>query len=101
MRRRSKKEIDEFVDNYMEHKPKIAECTLGCGQVIEDQVVEHSKHHCVINCCIKWKVKCKNCKKVMSPTGVMLSDKQQIYTEWDIHDRLVKRINQQYGNEDK
>lgn len=94
MQRKTVEEIDNFISD---QKPNISACVLGCGQIIENQVLEHTKHDCIIELCTKWKTKCRNCKRMLGPSGNLLTGKEEIYQEWDTHDRLIKKINERYN----
>lgn len=90
MKNRSKEEIDEFI--LKNDKPRIAACVLGCGQVIKNQYIEYTLHECILENCVIWKTKCRKCRAVLGPTGNILNGKDEIYKEWDTHDRKIKRM---------
>jgi hypothetical protein len=90
---KTKEEIDEFI-LYNQDKSRINACTLGCGQVIKNQVIEYALHQCILDQCVNWKTKCRKCRAVLGPTGNILNGKDEIYKEWDTHDRKIKRINE-------
>lgn len=98
IQKKTKEEIDQFIED--NKGPRLAACTLGCGQVIKDQLVDHTKHDCIIPSCTNWKTKCRTCRGVLGPTGNLLHGKDSIYQEWDTHDRKIRRILEQDNNLD-
>lgn len=93
MRYKTKEEIEQFIEDNKESK--IIACALGCGQLIKNQIIEYTKHDCILDQCVNWKTKCRKCRAVLGPTGNILNGKDEIYKEWDTHDRKIKRIIEQ------
>jgi PHP family Zn ribbon phosphoesterase len=61
-------------------KPKSQACVLGCGNIVENQVVERrlaltpQKH---------WRTRCQNCTRYVHPTGNgFIEDSHQIASEY-------------------
>ncbi len=52
-------------------KPNSRLCELGCGEVVNNQVIEIKKHHSPVT---HWRTKCVNCNCVLSPDGTGLID---------------------------
>lgn len=69
-------------------KPRLESCELGCGKIIDRQVIERMYYQTPIP---HWRTKCRNCSKYQHPNGVdIIEAKHNISNEFNKHLRHEK-----------
>lgn len=60
----------------VEFKDRFASCSLGCGNIVPNQIIESSYY---TKPCNHWRHKCSVCKNILHPSGQGFTNPKQAY----------------------